>query len=120
MRTNLSFAKHAEELFRSTDGLESHSIMLVPSPVICEHFVFPYLHTFFYDMASPSRAVMLAALILMRNKISHLFHLFKSLLACNLSQRGRKVKKKTQKSNRGMSDTDSGRTREMIVIPREN
>ena len=30
----------------------------------------------------------------------------------NLSQRGRKVKKKTQKSNRGMS----GRTREMIVI----
>ena len=38
----------------------------------------------------------------------------------NLSQRGRKVKKKTQKSNRGMSDIDSGRTREMIVIPREN
>ena len=39
----------------------------------------------------------------------------------NLSQRGRKVKKKTQKSNRGMSDTDSGRTRElMIVVPREN
>ena len=33
----------------------------------------------------------------------------------NLSQRGRKVKK-----NRGMSDTDSGRTREMIVTPREN
>ena len=38
----------------------------------------------------------------------------------NLCQRGRKVKKKTQKMNRGMSDTDSGRTREMIVIPREN
>ena len=38
----------------------------------------------------------------------------------NLSQCGRKVKKKTQKSNRGMSDTDSGRTREMIVIPRGN
>ena len=38
----------------------------------------------------------------------------------NLSQRGRKVKKTTQKSNRGMSDTDSGRTREMIVIPSEN
>ena len=38
----------------------------------------------------------------------------------NLSQRGRKVKKKTQKSNRGMSDTDSGRTREIIVIAREN
>ena len=37
----------------------------------------------------------------------------------NLSQRERKVKKKTQKSNRGMSDTDSGRTREMIVIPKE-
>ena len=38
----------------------------------------------------------------------------------NLSQRGRKVKKKTQNSNRGMPDTDSGRTREMIVIPRKN
>ena len=68
MMTNLSFAKHAEELSKSTDGLESRSIMLVPSPVICEHFFFPYLHTLFYDMASPSRAVMLAALILMRNK----------------------------------------------------
>ena len=30
------------------------------------------------------------------------------------------MKKKTQKSNRGMSDTDSGRNREMVVIPREN
>jgi len=30
--------------------------MLVPSPVILEHFVFPY------DMASPSSAVNLAAL----------------------------------------------------------
>ena len=28
--------------------------------------------------------------------------------------------KKTKKSNRGMSDTDSGRTREMVVITREN
>ena len=37
----------------------------------------------------------------------------------NLSQRGRKVKTKTQKSYRGMSETDSGRTREMVVIPRE-
>lgn len=38
----------------------------------------------------------------------------------NLDQRGRTVKKKTQMSNRGMSD--SGRTREMVlvVIPREN
>ena len=27
---------------------------------------------------------------------------------------------KTQKSKRGMSDTDSGSTWEMIVIPREN
>ena len=71
MMPNLSFAKHAEELSKSTctDGLESRSIMLVPSPVMCEHFVFPYLHTLLYDMASPSRAVMLAALILMRNKI---------------------------------------------------
>ena len=71
MMTNLSFARHAEELSKSTDGLESRSITLVPSPVICEHFVFPYLHTLFYDMALPSRAVMLEALILMRNKISH-------------------------------------------------
>ena len=69
MMTNLSFAKHAEELSKSTDGLESRSIMLVPSPVIREYFFFPYLHTLFHDMASPSRAVMLAALILMRNKI---------------------------------------------------
>ena len=69
MMTNLSFAKHTEELSKSTDGLESRSITLVPSSVICEHFFFPYLHTLFYDMASPSRAVMLAALILMRNKI---------------------------------------------------
>ena len=38
----------------------------------------------------------------------------------NLNQRGRTVKKKTQMSNTGMSDTDSGRTREIIVIPREN
>ena len=38
----------------------------------------------------------------------------------NLSQRGRNVTKKTPKSNRGMSETDSGRTREMVVIPREN
>ena len=30
------------------------------------------------------------------------------------------MKKKTKKLNRGMSHTDSGRTREMIVIPREN
>lgn len=37
----------------------------------------------------------------------------------NLSQCGQKVKRKTQKSYRGMSDTDSGRTREMVVIPRE-
>ena len=37
----------------------------------------------------------------------------------NLSQCGQKVKMKTQKSYRGMSDTDSGRTREMVVIPRE-
>ena len=73
MMTNLSFAKHTEELSKSTDGLESRSITLVPSPVICEHFAFPYLHTLFYDMASPSRAVMLAALILMRNKISHIY-----------------------------------------------
>ena len=29
------------------------------------------------------------------------------------------MKTKTQKSYRGMSDTDSGRTREMVVIPRE-
>ena len=36
----------------------------------------------------------------------------------NINQRGRTVKKKTQMSNRGMSD--SGRTREMVVIPREN
>ena len=34
--------------------------------------------------------------------------------------KSRKVKKKTEKLNRGMSDTDSGTTREMIVIPREN
>ena len=37
----------------------------------------------------------------------------------NLDQRGRTVKKKTQMSNRGMSD--SGRTREMVhmnVVPR--
>ena len=62
MMTNLSFARHAEELSKSTDGLESRSITLVPSPVICEHFVFPYLHTLFYDMALPSRAVMLGSL----------------------------------------------------------
>jgi len=81
MMTKLSFAKHAEELSKSTDGLESRSIMLVPSPVICEHSVFSYLHTLFYDMASPSRAVMLAALVLMRNKnLTYLFHLFQSLL----------------------------------------
>ena len=35
-----------------------------------------------------------------------------------LNQRGRTVKKKTQMSNEGMSD--NGRTREMVVIPREN
>ena len=69
MMTNLLFAKHAEELSKNTDGLESRSIMLELSPVIYEHFVFPYLQTLFYDMASPSRVVMLAALNLMRNKI---------------------------------------------------
>ena len=67
MMTTL-FAKHAEEFSKSTDestdGLESRSIMLVLSPVIYENFVFPYLQTLFYDMVSPSRAVMLAALIL--------------------------------------------------------
>ena len=62
--TNILFAKHAEELSKSTDELESRSIMLVLSPVIYEHFVFPYLQTLSYDMSSPSRAVMLAALIL--------------------------------------------------------
>ena len=69
MMTNLLFATHTEELSKSTDGLGSRSITLVLSPVICENFVFPYLHTLSYDMASPSRAVILAALILMRNKI---------------------------------------------------
>ena len=69
MMTHLLFATHTEELSKSTDGLGSRSIKLVLSPVICEHFVFPYLHTLSYDMASPSRAVMLGALILMRNKI---------------------------------------------------
>ena len=68
MMTNLLFATHTEELSKSTDGLGSRSITVL-SPVICEHFVFPYLHTLSYDMASPSRAVILAALILMRNKI---------------------------------------------------
>ena len=53
------FVKDTEEL---SDGLESRFIMLVPSPVILEHFVFPYQQTFFYDMASPSSAVNVAAL----------------------------------------------------------
>ena len=48
--------KDTEELSKSIDGLESRFIMLVPSPVILEHFVFPY------DMASPSSALNLAAL----------------------------------------------------------
>ena len=59
--TNL-FVKDTEELSKSTDGLESRFIVLVPSPVILERFVFPYLQTLFYDMASPSSAVNLAAL----------------------------------------------------------
>ena len=56
------FVKDAEELSKSTDGLESRFIMLVLSPVILEHFVFPYPQTLFYDMASPSSAVTVAAL----------------------------------------------------------
>ena len=56
------FVKDTEELSKSTDGLESRFIMLVPSQVILEHFVCPYQQTLFYDMASPSSAVSLAAL----------------------------------------------------------
>ena len=57
------FVKDTEELSKSTDGLEIRFIMLVPSPVILEHFVVPYLQMLFYDMSSPSSAVNLAASI---------------------------------------------------------
>ena len=56
------FVNDTEELSKSTAGLEIRFIMLVPSPVILDHFVFPYQQTLFYDMASPSSAVNLAAL----------------------------------------------------------
>ena len=59
---DMMIVKDTEELSKSTDGLESRFIMLVPSPVILDNFVFPYQQTLFYDMASPSRAVNLAAL----------------------------------------------------------
>ena len=61
MMTSL-FVKDAEELSKSTDGLESRFIMLVLSPVIYERFAFSYLQTRFRHMASYSRAVMLAPL----------------------------------------------------------
>jgi len=54
------FVKDAGELSNNTDGLSSHFIMLLLSPVILQHFVFPYLPTLFNDIASPSSAATLA------------------------------------------------------------
>ena len=60
MMTSL-FVKDEEELSKSTEGLESRFILLVLPPVIFEQSAFPYLQTLFYDMASPSSALMPAA-----------------------------------------------------------